>query len=289
MPNKYFNENEFQYALDTIDKNPFEAKVLFDKYLDKFPKDYYARAYYVILLERLDYIDLAIDEYKMAIDISLQDPLFDINTKRKRAFKCIMALAKIKILASKGKYQKLIDYYEKNIDLFDRRDDTNYLLYYSKAKLGLLDQENIINGPYRFLQSVNYSEERFKKHITKHQDAYNINEENSSKNVFFREFPINEVILEIKKFIPSSKRLCPGLYDNVYYFKYDNCGRINGKSTNYFKVITFYNTDELITMYPTNEVYPNIVEELNYIKFNKDDSKVKRLSQIEKFNKKFNR
>ena len=50
MVNKYFNEWEFQQALSFSKNNPLEAKLKYEKYLNKYPKDYSTYLYYVSTL-----------------------------------------------------------------------------------------------------------------------------------------------------------------------------------------------------------------------------------------------
>lgn len=287
---KYFNENEFQYALDCVEKNPFEAKKRYDEYLDKYPQDYYARAYYILLLTRIGLFELAQQEYDYIEKMIIVNTSFSTSDKRAKGFKYIMALAKAKLLAHSEKYQELLDFYYKNQVLFESRGDTKYMSYYCRFKLGKI-QSNSYNddSPYRYLQVIRYDEDRFLNHIKKHQADYNTDSDDPNKSIFVPNFPIEKIVSEIKKYIPSEQKLEPALFDDIYYFKYDNCGRVNNKMTNYFTVVCFHNTCHFLTMCPANncEFLPYI--DLNYLHEKDDDSKVKRLSQIDKFNKRFNR
>ena len=289
MQNKIYDEEEFQKAFAYIDKNPFTAKKMLSDYIKKYPTDYYSIAYYISLLERLNQFAEAKHIFREVDAITKNDYSFMQNKARYKGFQCVMALNKVKILASDGKFKELLDYYEKNQVLFENRRDTEYLLYYSKAKLGLIDETTIKLGPYRFLQAVNYSEKRFKENLLRHTATNYGYYERPDYRIFTSDFPIDTVINEVKKHIPSDNKICPGLYDDVYYFKYDNCGTVNGEVTNYFKVVCFQNTNELIKMYPANDGDNIPKEDLNYIQYQVVDSKVKRLSQIEKFNRRFNR
>lgn len=288
MQNKYFNENAFQYALDCVEKNPFEAKRRYDEYLEKYPNDYYARAYYILLLERICDFDLAQSEYDYIERETSYNTSFNQCGKNTIGFKSVMALAKVRLLAHYEKYQELLDFYCNNPDLFDQRGDLSYLSYYCRFHLGKINGNACDSSSYRYLQVVNYSEDRFLDHITKHQADYNINLENPNQSLFVPNFPIEKILEEIKKHIPSNNKLFPGLFDDTYYFKYDNCGRVNNKMTNYFVVVCFHNTCNFLTMCPANNCEHFPITDLNYLK-EEDNTKVKKLSQIEKFNKRFNR
>lgn len=63
----------------------------------------------------------------------------------------------------------------------------------------------------------------------------------------------------------------------------------DNKNTNYFIVVTFHNTPYLISMYPCSNTSNNLeYVDLNYLK-ETNNKNIKRLSQIDKFNKRFNK
>ena len=139
---------------------------------------------------------------------------------------------------------------------------------------------------YLLRQVIEYRESEFLKHIKKHIVDSNDLIDKTNESVFAAEFNIIEIIEEIKKYIPSELGLCYGFLDNIYTFKYDECGRVNNKIVNYFQVVTLHDTCELITMFPVDygEFLPYV--DLNYM--NKTNlPKVKRKSQIDKFNQRF--
>ena len=109
-----------------------------------------------------------------------------------------------------------------------------------------------------------------------------------STSIFYEDFPINEIITEIKKYIRNGiPKLCPHLYTNMYVFKFDNCGIDTGIPTDFFKVVCFHNTVEFITMCPSTgcEELPYI--DLNYLARTKEGAKSRCLSQIDKFNRRY--
>ena len=289
MYNNYFNEAAFQYAINILETDPYHAKERFEEYIKIYPKDYYARAYYAITLTRLGLFDEAEIEYEDIKLRSQNDTFYNTRYKNIKGFKYNMIVIEIKLLAHKKKYQEIIKLVEDNRNLFDF-DDIRYILYYSKMRAGLFTEENIKNEGYRFMQSYNYSEELFREHIKKHLYEYNKDEEVPNQFVFSENFPVDKVIEEIKKYIPSDKKTCPGYFDNYYFFKYDNCGTVNNVKTNMFLVITYDDTKDFITMCPVIGYEKMDSVDLNYlIDYDTINSKIKKLSQIEKFNKRFNR
>ncbi len=81
----------------------------------------------------------------------------------------------------------------------------------------------------------------------------------------------------------------PGYFDDVYYFKYDNCGRIKNHMTNYFTVVCYHNTTNFITMCPNVNCQKLPHVDLNYLKDNENEIKDTRPSKIDKFNRRFKR
>jgi len=290
MQNKYFNVAEFQYAIKLLEIDPYEAKERFENYLKKYPTDYYARAYYVILLTRICMFEEAEKEFDAIIKESHNDSFYAYNANRLRGFKYNLCIAKLKILGAKEKYDEIWQISQNHKDLFDETD-YNYLSYYCRSKLGLIDKEDakMNKDAYRFNQSVDYSEEAFRDHIKKHEADQNIDLDIPNETIFSPDFPIDKIINEIKKYIPSDKRLFPGFFDDIYHFKFDNCGRVNNHLTNYFTVVCFHNTTNFITMYPGADCQKLPYVDLNYLKENKDELKENRPSQIDKFNRRFNR
>ena len=286
--NKYYNESAFQYAIDLLENDPFHAKLRFKAYIEKYPKDYYARAYYALLLTRLCEFDEAEAEYDYIKIKSQNDHFYICNQNDLRGFHYNMILVKMKILAYHEKYQELLDFIYKNRDQV-HPEDIKYISYYCRIRLGIIDK-NIETSSYRFLQTYNYNEKLFQEHIKKHLKSHIDDVDKPSGCVFNEDFPIEKVIAEIKKYIPSDKKLFPGYFDNTYFFKYDSCGMVDGTRTNYFTVVCFQNTSNFITLYPTLDCDKLPYVDLNYIRdLEEDKSKVKRLSQIDKFNMRYNR
>jgi len=69
-------------------------------------------------------------------------------------------------------------------------------------------------------------------------------------------------------------------FNDAYVFKYEGVGYSNTKELNYVKVVTIPNTKKIITMYP----YDYIV---NLKTKEKDKTKIKKTSRIDKFNQKY--
>lgn len=286
MEAKYFNKWEFKKALELVETDPIYARTLYEEYVKKYPKDYSAYLYYCILLIILGEFDLA-DKVLRYIQIELNtDKAFKQFSKVDDVKKSFV-FTKLKLLSYQGKYDELYNYCIDNIDEIKDRS-MNSILFYAMKMTGRLDPNKRDENSYLFKQLVRYEEKDFLNHIRKHLAQYNENVEEPNSNIFVPDFPLEKVLEEVKKHIPNDKRLFWGLYDDVYCFKYDGCGRENSRLVDYFKIICVHDTKEFITMCPVvgSESFPNI--DLNYMKEDKSEPKVKRMSQIDKFNKKFN-
>ena len=281
-----FNESEFSYAMKLFESDPFTCRERMEEYLEKYHFDYYARAYYVILLAYICEFDLAKEEYDRIIDdVKNNNVIHYLGNKPKSlsAFKYNMVIGKLKILGGYEKYKELYDFLFKNFSYLTI-DEQNFLSYYCEFKLGILDPLKNHSKSYRFNQIINYSEDRFLEHIDSHLE----NDDNNSA-IFKNDFPLDDIIQEVKKNIPSNKRLFRGYLDDTYCFKYDNCGSVNNKQTNYFKVVCYHNTCNFITMHPATNCEHLPCVDLNYMKELNDNVKVKKISQVDKFYKRYNR
>ena len=284
---KDYDKNAFFKALTLIKRDPVSSNIQFEAYTKKYPNDCRSRLYYALSLTILGIFDEAEHVYNELKNL-LKERQFDIKDEFVNTplfFKNMLAV-EIKILTSRGDYQGILDLINKNRNrelLCAAVEDLNYIEYYCQQQLGILNYGKVDSPAYRFSQTIDYSEERFLDHIKKH--LYGNEEEEKSDLIFDKDFPLDKVIVEIKKNIPSSERLYPGYLNNAYYFKYDNCGTADGEETNYFCVITFHDTDKIISMYPKKKPMNIPFVDLNYLK----EEKTKRLSQIDKFNKRFNR
>ena len=282
---KYYNEQLFQSAMSTLETDPYRAKERLEDYIQKYPADYYARAYYVMVLIRIGLFQEANYEYEYILLKSQSDNFYNSDYKKRQAFKYNMVIDKLKLLAYRYQYQEMLD-------LIDNRDvlatnDVKYISYFCKIRLGIFN-ESTYTESYRFLQTYNYSEELFRKHVRKHMANTIENAQEQNDYIFNSDFPIDTVIDEVKKYIPSDRRFYPGYFDCIYYFKYDDCGMAENNKTNIFGVVCYYDTNNIITICPVanSEKLPYV--DLNYLKYT-EVTKTKTMSQIDKFNKRFNR
>lgn len=198
-----------------------------------------------------------------------------------------IVFGRLRLYSYKGDYKKVYELGKNNPEQI-KRLKLNDLMFYCKRKLGKAKNVQREGNSYLFRQIIEHKDEEFIEHIQKHLADYNKDLDEPNKNVFVPDFPINEVVKEIKKYIPSNKKLCTGFWENTYIFKYDGCGRDNNRLVNYFKVVCFDKSSNMITMLPVSGLDDLPQIDLNYM-VKEDKKEVKRESAIDKFNRKFKR
>ena len=102
--------------------------------------------------------------------------------------------------------------------------------------------------------------------------------------MFLSDFPLTKVIDEVKKIIPSQEHLfSDGLVSEKYFFKYDGCGRVDNKITDYLMAVSIQNTKKIISIHPSLSGENFNYIDLNYLR----EEKTKKISRIDKFNQKY--
>ena len=285
MSNKYFDIFEFKQIMNLMDIDPYASLSLYEQYLNKYPNDYSAYLLYcsnLIILGKLDDAERIYNyfENKYKNDKELE------GTERSKKIKESQVFTKIKLLSYQEKYDELYDFCIKNINII-RECNMHDAFFYSRKMTNRLDLNKRDENSYLFSQIVRYEEKDFLNHIKKHMLNTDETIEKECNTIFKQDFPVEKVIEEIKKYIQSDKKLFLGFYDNVYYFKYDGCGRVDNNVVDYIKVVCFNGTKNFITMCPVVGSKNLPYEDLNYLV--NEEPEIKRMSQIDKFNKKFNK
>ena len=281
---------DFKYCKNikkNYDVDPYFTIEMLEQYFLEYPKDLYAYSMYINLLINVGYFDKALKVFEN-VWANLQ---YGKDEYKKESIKRSLIFYKIRILMYSKKYQEAYDLLNDNYELL--KEDNYFTLYsiisFCRKKLGKNIKDEY--DDYHLKQICDYSEKRFLEHINKHKmqndDDIIFNDIKNSK--FYSDFPIEKVIYELKKFIPGNKRMYKGFFDYIYYFRYNSCGKNGGIETDYFEVITYGNSNDYITMYPVLGVEKLPINDINYLKEDKTNSLKKRLTQIEKFNRKYNK
>lgn len=276
---KYFNYEEKEKAIKLIEIDPYEAEYLLNRYLQKYPTDLAAKAhliYVLIVLNKIELAELIIEELEKDFEEQKQTIR---NKKYLQFLEYQLKMNRLRILARKRKYQEFLDYANQTSERI------NYSSWFLPLyKLGQISEQGDLS--YRCSQIVNYQESLFLEHAKRHRAINNRYVYKPNNSIFMSDFPLEEIIAEMKLYIPSEQRLCYGYFEDTYTFGYDECGISNGKVVDTFRVISIAD-DEFhpITMYPVDipDTIPYI--DLNYTKEEKTKTKV--LSQIDKFNRRW--
>ncbi len=272
---KYYNKTEFRHILSLISDFKYQQAIEEGyHYVEKYPYDVQAFTGLCSLLIRLGNIKEAeellnhVTFNKKTNDISVNQYIYN----------------KLKLLACQGKWDECYLFAKENISrLKEFRIDFYFIILYLEKKLNVSFDIPIPGYTYTMEQILHYDEQKALDHISKHVDK-------TESCVFCDHFPVEECYFHFRNILPLDNypRLYSGIFHNQYVFKYDKCGTNNGKSVDYIRVITLQDSNDIITMYPNNNKanFPYIditpKEEMNLEKV-----KVKRLSQIEKFNQRY--
>lgn len=282
----YYNTWEFDRINELCKVDPIRAKQDFENYFKEYPKDYSARSYYIYCLIILNMLDKAQEELNKVYYEFNHDTNYAKYGKKQEILRYGLLINNMRLQSLKGNYKLVCELAKRNkhaLKDFYVRD----ILKYCKLQLGEETIDPNEKDVYLHNQIANYSEKDFLDHIKKHLADYNKDLDNPNKNIFAPDFPIHDVIKEVKKYIPGNTKMSPGYWENVYCFKYEACGRDNNKVVNHFKVICFNNTANIITMLPVADAenFPQI--DLSYM--TQKDDKIKKTSALERFNRRYKR
>ena len=272
--------------MSLYNNDPREALRQFEIYLSKYPEDYSAYTYYMSLLIRLGHFEDA-ENFVIWLENRLySDQNYLSYPERVKILEKHILFTKFKLYAYQERFE---DMYELCLNHSDRINELEItsIIFYMKKKLGILNAERSELSSYLLRQLLEYDEQDMLEHIKKHISCYTSEVDSQEKTVFYDSFPIQRVLAEIKKYFTPENRTYPGFIENAYYFRFDNCGKANNHLADYFKVICINNTDNIITIYPclTSDNLP--YTDLNYLRMEDDKPKVKTISQIDKFYKRY--
>ena len=304
MKKEYFNKIEFDRIINLSKTNLFDAVKMMERYIEIYSDDYSAQVMYASLL-------ITIGEFEKAANIidciekNYKIPIKYNDKTKTELLKKNLAFSKLRLLCYTEKYQEFLDTakMDKKV-LLDNNINIGAAIVFCCNKLGIDASSKAFENAYLYPQILEYSEESFREHIKKHLAMY---EENFTKQtaIFNLDFPLDKILEEVKKYIPSNIRSYYGFFDNYYYFKYDDNGkcikekdRIHNKdgqsvrkTTDYFKVTTFNNTADLITICPCEGTKGFSYIDLNYLRKDEEKDKPKsiRKSRIDLFNERYSK
>lgn len=186
-------------------------------------------------------------------------------------------LNKIFILIKLKKYKEAIDEYKelKKIN-FHNEEIIRIIELYLKKMTG--NHSNIKATSYIEKMIVNYNKIEVIKHIEKHKTQNN----NKKCHTLFNDNVDIEKLYDYAIKNINEKTFLWNDFTDSYLLECENISV--DKSIKYIKVITLPNTKEIITIYPLDNTKSYLIESSETIN---EKLKVKKTSQIEKFNRKY--
>lgn len=279
---RYWNTEDISKIKKLYGTDVLNTKKCIEQYIKAYPDDYNGWFFYIEVLITLQEYDLAGLLLKEVCIKYKQDPVNISKPKKMKHYEDLEEETKIRYYLATHQYDDALDYIEYSETL------KAYLILelkiYCMNKLGI--KSSTYSETYNCKQMVNYSEEEALKEMKQRMDAVNNIPDYYLEKRFSYNFPLEKVFEEVKKKLTDENKLCFGYYNDTYVFKYDLCGRINGKIQDFFKVSCFHDTHDIIIMYPTFNCENQPYIDLNYL--NESEKPIqKRISQIDRFNKRY--
>lgn len=288
MQKDFYNKIEFTKLAKIINSDPEQARLGFEQYLEKYPMDYYARTMYASVLVRLQEFELAqkiLDQTEMS---STKNGHYTKFSEKVQSIELHIFYNRLTILSHTGRFKELYEYILKH-ETLAKKIKTHILMLYTKKQLGILEATKTRRKGYIENQIIEYDENDMLEHVKKCFTNDDESIDPQTESIFAPDFPLEKVIKEVKENLKQENKLCYGLYDDRYIFKYNECGQKKHRKTDYFKVVCFQNTCDIITMYPTTDCEKLPYVDLNYLKPSsiEDIEKVKTISQRDKFYRRY--
>lgn len=182
----------------------------------------------------------------------------------------------------KGNYEKAYEYYSKidlaNIKESDLKNVEDFKLMFDK----LLNIHTVYEKDfsYRRKQIIDYDKQMAVDHINSRHGIENIGD---IYGAFSSNIDINKLIDDVKEKLIDENLIRINI-TNRYRIYHKNVGTFNGDPLDYLVVITMPYSNDIITMYPSDETLNEKMEVIEEVK----EKVYKRESQIEKFNRRYN-
>lgn len=276
---KFDERVELKNKLDEIKKDifanyPKNINVI-DDYLKVFQNDETAMMIKsLILIDNYEY-DLAIKELK---NILIKFP----NNKK--------ALKKIFLLYYyTRRYQEAYDII---LDVYKANCFSSYgarvMEIFIEHQLGLKTNLDI-KETYLLKQLKHYNQEEAIKHIKEHIYIEEL-DGNNPEITFNKRINLKKLIQITKENIKNAKRSSRLGSCDTYFFALQNVGSDNDNIYNVLKVVVLPETDNIVAMYPCGEEVSKDINYLNMMGISVyKDEYIKDSSQIDKFNRRFNK
>ena len=265
----------FLYINNYLELGKKEKTLEYIETLSEFGNLYRDNCYYY-----LGKVELLNGNYNKAFDYFEK-----VTTNKIKTYKSTK-LQEIFILIKKEKYEEAYIIFNelKKIGFDDElRNFMHTMLVYFNKKLNL--NLDITSNSYIDKLIVNYDKKLVLKHISKHKYS----DYNKLKHTLFNYDIDVEEIYDFAYNNINEANYIDNNFTDCYILKYNNIGINSEGICNYLKVVTLPNSKEIVTIYPYDDIciddfmYEEVQEEIMISK----QQKVKKISQIDKFNKKY--
>ncbi len=152
--------------------------------------------------------------------------------------------------------------------------------------------DQILSDRYEYLrdQLLDYNEKTTLDHIKIHC----IDNFTYKKSKFEKDVNVDYLFSVLRENLNRYERSNINSGLDVYFFHIDGIGfkSINNNICNVLKVLSIPETNDIISMFPISDEIPKVISilDIDYDKlFNREKTKVKVMSQIDKFNKRYSR
>jgi len=241
-----------------------------EQYMIKYPNDEHAKTFYVNLLIESNRLEEAEEmiENSFDLDYDRSHQLYRIaflKTDYKLAYELLPA--------AQNKIYEL----GQDVKLFGLEK------LFLESRLGYITENN--ETGYLAQQIVSYDEQRAIEHIERHKNPDNVE---MLEDIIEKQIKIICLFYKIKQIIKDSKISSLETISCKYFFKYPNISKIEYQNDYLYKylcVVAFRDTKEIITIYP----YCTKEKILDVNELEEEKVLTKRLSQIDKFNKRYNK
>jgi len=269
MENDRAKKREYYAIKELIENGKIElAKLALEKYLEDYPRNSYGLKEYASILRQEGDILQALSLLSESEEVSL-------HIIKERIF-CYIGMEEYE-LALKEVYK-----------ILETSQARNYLESFCKVKLGICDASDL--RFYTARQAFHYSEEEALQHIKKHTRKRA--KGNSGYCYFSPDISIEEIYHNIRNLLPDAQSIITDDFMKCYIFQINGIGYTDEDlPVNHLQVTVLPNSSDIITMFPYIGNKKNNINNYNDMLAVREDyqpiKKLKRESQIEKFNRRY--
>ena len=279
---KYYDYKLSNNIYKLLEVDPFLAAKKIKEYLNIFYRDYPMYCTYCSTLITIGEFDEAYETLINMEEDYAKDKGYheDCSESQNNYVVQEMKLCRLRYLTNAYKYEEALRFMRKNEKDLDkvRIGNLNLVDFFCNHRTGNVDLDRRKQKNYMMRQILEYQKKDF-------IDKFN-KELGKGDTSFYTDFDLEKVYDSMYDHLQTGEALHKSFVTDTYYFRYDNCGMVNGTPTDYFVAVVFRGTSKILEMHPAKPINDLIYEDLNYLNKN-NKSKVKRVSQIDKFNQKY--